>query len=105
MNSTLKIIQAGKDAVTNYLLSTGWEIKKEEADTKEDVDIEATKNSTTILIKVQAAVLPDEPKSLSDTKVKQLIDIASEKGAKAYVAKVILDNELIPKKINFKKLK
>ena len=105
MNNSFKIRQAGKNAVTNYLISTGWELKKQEADTKDDVDIVASKNSTVVIIKVQAAVLPEEPKNLSDTEVKKLNERASEIGAKAYEAKVILDDELNPKKINFKKLK
>ena len=105
MNGSLKIRQAGKNAVTNYLISTGWELKKQEADTNDDVDIVASKNSTVVIIKVQAAVLPEEPKNLSDAIMKELIDKAYKIGAKAYEAKVILDDELNPKKINFKKLK
>jgi len=105
MNNSLKIGKAGKNAVSNYLLSTGWGIKKQETDTNDNVYIEATKNSTVVLIEVQAAVVPDEPKSLSDTNLKELMNRANKIGAKAYEAKVILDNELNPKKINFKKLK
>ena len=105
MNNSLKIRKAGKNAVTNYLISTGWKLKIQETNIIDAVDLEASKNSSIILIKVQVAVFPDEPKSLSDTKVKELNDRASEIGAKAYEAKVILDNELNPKKINFNKLK
>lgn len=105
MNGSFKIKNAGKNAVTNYLISTGWELKKQDEDTNEDVDIVATKNGTVVIIKVLVAVLPEEPKSLSEAIMKKLIDKALKIGAKAYEAKVILDDELNPKKINFKKLK
>jgi len=105
MNNSLKIRIAGKNAVTNYLISTGWKLKKQEVDANDDVDIVASKNSTVVIIKVQAAVLPEESKNLSDAIMNKLIDKAHKIGAKAYEAKVILDDELNPKKINFKKLK
>lgn len=99
LNNSSKIQEAAEKAVVNYFRSTGWKVKKKATAFK---DIEAIKNSSKILVHVTTTIEPGEMKTMSKKDAEEFKSRASEIGADAVEAKVLLDKELEVKKMNFK---
>jgi hypothetical protein len=101
---SLEKMDVGREAVLNFLTSTGWKVAKPVTTDIEDVEISAEKNSTKILLLIRVAETSEEPVSLTEKQKKEIRKRASEIDADAYETKILLDKALEPKKINFKKL-
>ena len=98
LNSSSQVREAAEKAVVNYLKSTGWKVKKKATAFR---DIEAIRNENKILIQVISTIEPNEIKTLSKKESEEFKLRASKIGADAIGAKVLLDNELEVKKMNF----
>ncbi len=98
LNNSSQVREAAEKAVVNYLKSTGWKVKKKATAFR---DIEAIRNENKILIQVISTIEPNEIKTLSKKESEEFKLRASEISADAIGAKVLLDNELEVKKMNF----
>jgi hypothetical protein len=98
LNNSSQVREAAEKAVVNYLKSTGWKVKKIKTGFK---DIEAIRNGNKLLIQVTSTIEPNEIKTLSKKESEEFKLRASKIGADAIGAKVVLDNELEVKKMNF----
>ena len=98
LNNSSQVREAAEKAVVNYLKSTGWKVKKSKTGFRE---IEAIRDENKILIQVISAIEPNEIKAMSKKDSEDFKLRASEIGADAIGAKVVLDNELEVKKMNF----
>ena len=98
LNNSSQVREAAEKAVVNYLKSTGWKVKKSKTGFRE---IEATKNGNKLLVQIISTVEPNEMKTLSKKESEEFKLRASEIGADAIGVKVLLDNELEVKKMNF----
>ena len=93
MTTQVNIGQTGERIVGIYLQQKGY---RTNVDTKlpGSTDIEAIGNTTSLLVQVKSAILPNTPVSLSSDEERNIKSRAANLRYEAWEAKVQLDNKL-----------
>jgi hypothetical protein len=105
MMNPKQIVDIGKSAATEQLRSRGWDQIMSGDQVPSPVDIIAMHNNQKLLISVTPTIYPNQPQEMPTELKNQLMKMAQDNQAKAYQAKVVLNQDMTSiSRMSWKKL-
>jgi ribosomal protein S7 len=99
------IVDIGKSAATEQLKNVGWDQIMAGEQVPSPVDIIAVRGNQKLLVSITPTVYPKQPEEMADHLKDQIVQMAQNHKAKAYQAKVVLNQDMTSiNRMSWKKL-